>query len=574
MPSPFELRALGTLCETSFPAQHRVARGRDGEISWGQLMADVGRLRVAWRDALEVEPAAGCALFLPDCYDFAVALFALLAEGRQVLLPGEGSASVASALRARGALLAGEFDAAACLPIAARGEGGGEESFSLGGELVVFTSGSSGEPKAIAKQLGQLDAEVAALEANFGALAGAGATVLGTVSHQHFYGLLFRFLWPLLSGRPLWRTAFLDNMALARRSAELSAACWVMGPGHLHRLEPALPWSALRGRVNAVFSAGGPLRWAPAVTLREELGQAPIEILGSSETGAVAWRQRGAEADRWQALAPVALARSERGALQVRSPFLADDAWFETEDQVEFADDGSFCLGGRLDRIAKLGGKRIALPEVESALLGSPWIGEAHCLPLAGESDRIGALLVLSAAGRDRLTASHQAEFIRALRAQLAAALPPLAIPRRWRILPYLPFNAQGKLPPQRVAAMFRGPRAPAVLALQREGERLVLALWVDRSCPYFAGHFPAGAVLPGVTQVMWAELLAREYLGLAGSFGGMQQLKFKEIVRPDTQLQLELQLDRQGEAELRLGFRYSSPAGEHSQGRLVFRDA
>jgi len=65
--------------------------------------------------------------------------------------------------------------------------------------LVVFTSGSTGEPVAIEKRLDQLAREVEALEAAFGADAGT-ATVHGTVSHQHIYGLLFRVLWPLASG--------------------------------------------------------------------------------------------------------------------------------------------------------------------------------------------------------------------------------------------------------------------------------------------------------------------------------------------------------------------------------------
>ncbi|MCO6705214.1 AMP-dependent synthetase, partial [Streptomyces sp. CHB9.2] len=70
----------------------------------------------------------------------------------------------------------------------------------------LSTSGSSGEPKLIAKQLFQLANEVAALECLWGASLGA-ATVLGSVSTQHIYGLLFRVLWPLCAGRPFARQA-------------------------------------------------------------------------------------------------------------------------------------------------------------------------------------------------------------------------------------------------------------------------------------------------------------------------------------------------------------------------------
>ena len=70
--------------------------------------------------------------------------------------------------------------------------------------LVIHTSGSNGEPVAIPRRLAQLDAEVRALQQAFGAGLDE-ALVLGTVSHQHIYGLLFRVLWPLAAGRPARR---------------------------------------------------------------------------------------------------------------------------------------------------------------------------------------------------------------------------------------------------------------------------------------------------------------------------------------------------------------------------------
>ncbi|MGL4223356.1 MAG: AMP-binding protein, partial [Shewanella sp.] len=69
------------------------------------------------------------------------------------------------------------------------------------GELVLFTSGSSGEPKAIRKSLRQLDAEVTVLEHTFAEHL-PHCSVVSTVSHQHIYGLLFKILWPLAASRP------------------------------------------------------------------------------------------------------------------------------------------------------------------------------------------------------------------------------------------------------------------------------------------------------------------------------------------------------------------------------------
>ncbi|MFA0544481.1 AMP-fatty acid ligase, partial [Vibrio sp. 10N.222.52.B7] len=71
-------------------------------------------------------------------------------------------------------------------------------------QLTLFTSGSSGTPKAIDKTLEHLDIEIAQLDKNWGDLL-KGNRVHSTVSHQHIYGLLFRILWPLCSGVPFGR---------------------------------------------------------------------------------------------------------------------------------------------------------------------------------------------------------------------------------------------------------------------------------------------------------------------------------------------------------------------------------
>ncbi len=87
---------------------------------------------------------------------------------------------------------------------------------AIGGDfpaLVLYTSGSTGAAQPVAKNLGQMAAEVAHLEKQFGALLGA-ADVISTVSHQHIYGLLFNVLWPLAAGRRIQASA----LSLVRRS--------------------------------------------------------------------------------------------------------------------------------------------------------------------------------------------------------------------------------------------------------------------------------------------------------------------------------------------------------------------
>ena len=73
--------------------------------------------------------------------------------------------------------------------------------------VIFFTSGSTGEPKRIEKTFLQLEDEARSIDTLVGNTLGPEALVLGTVIHQHAYGLAFRLIWPLLSGRILYGPA-------------------------------------------------------------------------------------------------------------------------------------------------------------------------------------------------------------------------------------------------------------------------------------------------------------------------------------------------------------------------------
>jgi len=560
------MHLLADLHRASFPADHVISRDESQTITWSMFLSDMDHMRRVFGD----QGHQAYALYEADTYRFSVALLALLAEGRRVFLPGENHAAIVQALREHEAWLVGEFGAAEAQAIetgVAAGSVLGE--FNLSGEIVVFTSGSTGEPKAIPKRLRQIDAELAVLEQRFSEALGV-STVLGTVSHQHLYGLLFHLFWPLCAGRVFWRRPFVDPLLLARQALQCPATCWVMSPGHLHRLGPDMPWAELRGVVRNVFSSGGPLQWSAARQLAVGLGYCPTEVLGSSETGGIASRRQETEGEPWEPLPEVECALSEEGTLKVRSDFLKDDQWYVTQDKIDVVDGGRFVLLGRADRIVKLEGKRISLTEVEQALCAHAWVNQAHAQQVQRQRALVGALLVLSPAGVQAVQSLGLALFKRDLRKALADSLAALAVPRVLRLVARLPRNSQGKLLPEAVAERFANNTSPPELSLQDGESSCTLALWVDKSCPYFEGHFPAGPVLPGVVQINWAEGLASQYLTTGKRFGGMQTVKFKEMIRPDTLVQLELTYNAERD---QLQFRFASASGEHSQGRLLYTE-
>lgn len=433
-------------------------------------------------------------------------------------------------------------------------------------QLVVFTSGSSGEPTAIPKRLHQLFDEVRALEAEFGMRMG-GATVHATVSHQHIYGLLFRILWPLAACRPIaaQRVAYLEDLHAVPGRLALIAS-----PAHLKRLQLA-DTGDLPGRLAAVFSSGGPLPAEALAPCAERLGQTPIEVYGSSETGGVAWRQRppgAGDAEPWRPLPGVEWQLSD-GRLQLRSAHIGGDGWYSAADHARAEGDG-FVLLGRADRIVKVEEKRVSLAAVEQALLDSGQVLDARALLLPGQRQELGVVLVPTAAAWVQIETAGRAAWLAPLRERLAAQLEATVRPRRWRLVGQLPANTQGKATQAALQALF-DPLRPPARVIAREPLSATLRLDIEPRHPGFAGHFDGQPVLPGVVQLDWAERFARELFALQPALAGLDQLKFQQVIRPGSSVALNLAVNADG-SELR--FTITSEHGAHASGKLRFGGA
>lgn len=503
------------------------------------------------------------AVHLEDAGDLAVALLGAWRASVSVLLP----ADLQTQTRQRWAeevdlWLTGDIDALYAEPMPAA-------ALDLDQcQLSLCTSGSSGEPKRIDKHLRQLANEVCALEQLWSDDLG-NACLIGSVATQHIYGLLFRVLWPLCAGRSFLRTQLPFPEDIQRASREHREFAWVTSPALLKRMGDNLDWTALSA-VKKVFSSGGPLPCDAAEHLQRRLGQRPAEILGSSETGGIAWRQND---PLWQPFAGVQLSRDDHGALRIASPYLPAGHVEQGSDAVEFADDGRFRLLGRVDRIVKLEEKRISLPMLERALIDHAWVSEARLGVVQGNRASLGALVVLSGDGVEALRNQGRRALTQALREHLAGHCEALALPRRWRLLAQLPLNAQGKLPQADVDRLLSSDRTrlPELLDQHRNGDDHLLRLHVPCDLAHFSGHFPKAPVLPGVVQVQWALHMARQILPFPTRFAGMEVLKFQQLIRPGDTLQLTLRFDAE---RGKLYFAFNNAGAPCSSGRILLEAA
>jgi 4-coumarate--CoA ligase (photoactive yellow protein activation family) len=557
--------ALHDLLVSARAGHTPVCRDADAVLDFTAFRARTTR-RAA---ALRARPEQRYALCIDDPFDFACTLFALLACGKEPVIPANSMPGyLADLSSAYDCLLTDTgLDALERDAVAQDAPTGGW-TIDPNARLTLFTSGSSGAPKPVRKTLAQFNAEVHTLEQQWGEALGQ-ATILASVPHHHIYGILFRVFWPLAAGRAFDRSVSADPQALQARIAQSGSTVVVSTPAQLSRW-PELPgFAALAPVPRAFFSSGGPLAAHTASQYAASFGAAPLEVYGSTETGGIAWRRQN-ESDAWRAMPGIHVQRAEDGALTVRSPHLGHDGWHRTEDEAVFDGDGRFRLQGRLDRVIKLDGKRLSLAELETRLAQHPFVAQVAVTRLEGVSrERAGAVVVLTEAGNEALRTHGRVSLVKTLRRHLAAYFDLVVLPRHWRFRLALPFDDRGKLPAAALATTFEA-RADGVevLAEAKQADEFYYELHVPRTLVHFAGHFPGLPILPGVVQVDWAIRLVAVHIPAASTPASIDRLKFMAPVPPGALLKLTFAHDA---SRRRIQFTYRLGERDCASGVIVY---
>lgn len=412
-------------------------------ITWSQFKSDVQHYTQTLSD-LSAQNVALCAR---DSYLFSVGFFALCQADKTIILPGNYQPEALEELSSK-------FDLLLCdqaIPTLRNvttvklhsGYSQQVKQFTPldtnSIQLIMFTSGSSGTPKAIYKTLSQLDIEVQILHSLWGNKI-TDSRIESTVSHQHIYGLLFRILWPLCSANPF----AIHNLEFPEQICAHATIDTVLisSPALLKRLSEEHQPTKLR----CVFSSGGPLPYTASSHTEELFASRPIEIFGSTETGGIAFRQQTDPQTPWRLFPGVEAELNQERCLKLRSPHIDPDNWYQTADECEFVSVDQFILKGRTDRIIKVEEKRVSLVEVEKRVEQLHYITECAVIPIQeGERLIIGAAIVLSDEGRNTLTKLEKGKFWLLLRNELRQWLEPIAVPRRFRVVKEIPLNSQGK---------------------------------------------------------------------------------------------------------------------------------
>ena len=237
---------------------------------------------------------------------------------------------------------------------------------------VLFTSGSTGRPQPHGRSWGDLVTSTLAAgqRLGFGSLHGAslhrgslhGAALLGTVPHQHSYGLKSLLMLALQhglvlhAGRPFYPADIIAELAAACRPRLL-----VTTPVHLRIMlaEPRdLP------PVDVLLSATAPLSVELARTAEIRFGAALFEIYGCSEAGQIAVR-RTALTEEWRCLDGIVLRQDAAGTWASGVP-IAEETLLS--DAIVLRDAERFLLRGRIADLVNIAGKRASLANLNHHL--------------------------------------------------------------------------------------------------------------------------------------------------------------------------------------------------------------
>ena len=508
------------------------------------IQPDLNQIRFQdfWQDVIQQSHAIeslsqqSWALWEPDSYQFLVLLFAALLAKKQVLLPPNRVSDLEKELTEQNIYFLQRQSVS--LAQNQNIELNLDDAFLHQAKIYFYTSGSTGQPKKIPRSLRQLLNEVQGLDASFHLP--EQSIAIATVSHQHIYGLLFKLLWPLASGRCFYQTqlAFPENVAdIQKKLAAFKMNNYVVSsPALLKR------WTSdvLLQDCLTVYSSGGKLESG----VRPYVNRPITEVFGSSETGGIAYRKQ--DDALWTPFANVDIQAGEQQELQVRSNHAFSEDWIFTGDKVEVIDavnpKSPFLLLGRLDRIVKLEEKRLSLDAIEQKIVELDEIVQCHVLILEREHRQIlVCVAILSEQARQQLQSSNKAQCVAAIKVQLNSKLESIAIPRQWRFLTQLPQNAQSKLNKQYMKSLFQPMLLPIVLEQQNEPDQVLYRLEFSPELECFKGHFPDYPIFPGVGQIGFIQHFARQTWAELEWCNGFEQLKFQDLIQPYMVLQLKL---------------------------------
>jgi acyl-[acyl-carrier-protein]-phospholipid O-acyltransferase/long-chain-fatty-acid--[acyl-carrier-protein] ligase len=341
--------------------------------------------------------------------------------------------------------------------------------------LLLFTSGSSGEPKGVALTHRNLLANAN----QFGEMLDLGEsdTIMGALPFFHSFGSTVCLVFPMIEGvKVVTYPNPLETGKCAQLIEKYQATVMLATPTFLRGYMKRAEAHQLRS-VRLSVTGAEKLPDELALAFEKRFGVPVMQGYGLTETSPVAsfnLPNRAPETDQPTARlgssgklvaglnaeirdpeTEAVISLHSTGMLWLKGANVFDGylddpertadviqgGWFRTGDLARFDEDGFLFIEGRLSRFSKIGGEMVPHETVENKIV--------ECLGLTGEGERVVALTAVpdEAKGEALVVLSTRPIDTKALRDQLTAAgFTNLWIPKRIQQVDKIPILASGKL--------------------------------------------------------------------------------------------------------------------------------
>lgn len=298
---------------------------------------------------------------------------------------------------------------------------------------ISFTSGSTGEPKAIPKTLGEFMKSAQLATNRLGI--GSDLMIVSTVPPQHMYGLETSVFWPLAAPATIHGDRPFFPEDIRKTLSDSDKPCLLIStPTHLKAcVESDLCWTNLAGVLSS--TAAMPLKLAESIERR--FGVPLMEVFGSTETLSYATR-RPLASDKWRPYDGVRIS-AEGDFCTVQGGHLREPV--RLDDFVETDSDGGFRVTGRSSDLVKVGGKRASLAELNRLI--NEIEGVRDGLFYLTEHGRLGALVV---------SQRSKKSILRVLR----RSIDQVFLPRPFHLIQEIPRNELGKIVKLKLESLIR----------------------------------------------------------------------------------------------------------------------
>jgi acyl-[acyl-carrier-protein]-phospholipid O-acyltransferase/long-chain-fatty-acid--[acyl-carrier-protein] ligase len=324
--------------------------------------------------------------------------------------------------------------------------------------VILFTSGTEGEPKGVALSHQNILANVAQVRAHIDIY--SDDVLFNPLPVFHCFGLVVGTLLPLLAGvKVVSHPSPLQPKEIVRRIRRHGATILLSTDTFINQYARASDAGDLDTLRLAVCGAER-LRDETRAFVRRKCGISLLEGYGVTETSPViaANQLEANHPGTVGRLMPGMQARVEpvpgisgAGALLVKGPNVMlgyikpdapgrivppEDGWYNTGDIVAIDEDGFIAIRGRLKRFAKIGGETVSLAVVEN-IAAALWPENAHAA-VAIPDGRKGEQIVL-------VTDVKDARRMDLLGWAQNHGVPELSVPRRVLVVDTIPVLATGK---------------------------------------------------------------------------------------------------------------------------------